>query len=159
MFFIQIELKIIVKFECHEFVTRYINLSRNSRTDIFYINRITNYGTNKVFDSAASGFHLEPVQGKDSFMLTFSGENRGTTTLVEMQLSLSYPGFEKVYSFSHVESSQTVFDYIEVPSDSRLLNGDYELTLKVLSKNGDDNLANNVKTARIRLTNRSSEGQ
>ncbi|MCH2207016.1 MAG: S8 family serine peptidase [Lentisphaerales bacterium] len=118
---------------------------------ILNVRRIQDSSGANVLDAAAAGFYLEPVEAKDSFKLTFSGENRGTGTLREMQLSLSYPGFEKIYSFYEVESSQTVFDYIEISADSRLLNGDYELILKVISEEGDGNYQNNIKTARIRL--------
>ena len=126
---------------------------------ILNVRRIMDSGSSGVVDAAAAGFFLEPVENSNSFKLTFSGENRGTQMLSELQLSLSYPGFEKLYSFYGVEPSQTVFDYIEVPADSRLLNGDFELVLKTISKDGDRYKFNDVKSARIRLNAPANESE
>jgi hypothetical protein len=133
--------------------------------DNFYGEGILNVGrieasTGEVFtDVAASGFYLEPIQESGDFKLTFSGENRGNSLAEEMVLQLSYPGFEKSYIYHDVESSETVYDFLTVPYDSRLLNGDFEIVLKVISKEKDVNTANNVKSARIKLQKSSEKSE
>lgn len=151
--------------ELIDFVKQSSNDAGPPGSDNYYGEGILNVGrmeasTAGVYkDIAASGFFLEPVIDRNSYKLTFSAENRGNTKLASVVLSFSYPDFEKTYTFYDVEASQTVYDYIEVPADSRLLNGDYELLLKAKTDGGEEILNNNVKAARIRLNPQSSAKQ
>lgn len=102
-------------------------------------------------DAAAAGFHLEQLANSDKLKLFFSGENRGTEVLTQVEMTLSYPGFEQTYTFKDIASSQTFFDTVTVDLNSPVIQEGQEILLTIKSVNDEADFKNNVKSVKIRL--------
>ena len=118
---------------------------------ILNVGRIEDNSNMATVDAAAARFYLEPVAGTDNLKLFFTGENRGTQTVEKVEMTLSYPGFERTYTFNNIESSQAFYETLIINPNSELVQKEQEITLTVKQSGGEKDLSNNVKAVRIRL--------
>ncbi len=127
--------------------------------DVYFGEGILNVGrleTNtslKVVDAAASGFYLEETSNGEELKLYAIGENRGTEPVDYVEMSVSYPGFEKTYVFKNIESSQTFYETLTLNLNSAVIKEEQQIILQIKGVKDDEVVNNDVKGVRIRLNN------
>lgn len=125
--------------------------------DVFFGEGILNVGRFEsnnaapTIDPAAAGFYLEESFDGKSLNLFAIGENRGTEEIVQVEMTVSYPGFQQTFVFNNVESSQTFFETIKLDLNSPVITEEQEIVIQVKTLKDEAILDNNVKGVKIRL--------
>lgn len=119
-------------------------------TGILNIGRMEENSNANTSDAAAAGFFLKELPETDQVELSFSGENRGNSSIGKVELVLSYPGFNQSYSFENVQESQSFFESIVLDKNSPVIKNGQEILLQV-KYNDDNNSKNDSKGVRIQF--------
>ena len=125
--------------------------------DFFFGEGILNVGrleTNSVqesVDAAAAGFYLEETSNGQELKLFVIGENRGTDSVAQVEMTVTYPGFEKTFIFKNIDSSQSFYETLTLNMNSAVIKEEQEIVIQVKGVQGDSISENNSKGVKIRL--------
>ena len=118
---------------------------------ILNVGRLESNSQTTVVDTAASGFYLEEVPNSENVKLYAIGENRGTEPVDYVEMTITYPGFEKTYTFKNIDSSQSFYETLTLNLNSKVIKEGQEIIMHVKGVKGDKIVQNDAKGVRIRI--------
>lgn len=118
---------------------------------ILNVGRLEANSTQQTIDAAASGFYLEEVPNGTELKLFVIGENRGTEAFSKVEMTVTYPGFEKTFIFTNIASSQTFYETLILNLNSPVIKEEQQIVIQVKGVQGDSVSDNNSKGVKIRL--------
>lgn len=118
---------------------------------ILNVGRLETNTAQETIDAAAAGFYLEETGNGDALKLFVIGENRGTESMDKVEMTVTYPGFEKTYIFKNIESSQTFYETLTLSLNSPVILEQQQIVIQVKGVDGDSKSDNDAKGVKIRL--------